>query len=75
VLVGLATRLSTLMLLGMTLVIQLFVYPEAWPTHIQWLAFMAFIVARGSGTVSLDFLIARRLGGLSPERVKLTTLP
>lgn len=60
VLVGLAARLSALGLLGMVAVIQLFVYPMAWPDHIQWLAFMIFIVCRGPGAFSLDHLIARR---------------
>jgi putative oxidoreductase len=59
VLVGLATRLSAIGLLGMVSVIQIFVYPEAWPDHIQWLAFMIFIVCRGPGAFSIDALIAR----------------
>jgi putative oxidoreductase len=63
VLVGLMTRVSTLLLLGMTATIQLFIYPDAWPTHIQWLAFMAVIVLRGPGRVSLDALIGPRLIG------------
>jgi putative oxidoreductase len=69
VMIGLLTRLSTLLLLGMTAVIQIFVYPEAWPTHIQWLASMALLIARGPGAFSLDAIIARRLapGGLSPR--------
>ena len=33
ILLGLATRLSALGLLGMTMVIQLFVYPDAYATH------------------------------------------
>jgi putative oxidoreductase len=57
VLVGLATRLSVLALLGMVLVIQTFVYPEAWPDHIQWLAFMFLLLARGPGKVSIDALL------------------
>jgi len=59
VLVGLATRLSVLALLGMVLVIQTFIYPEAWPDHIQWLAFMFILLARGPGRISLDALVAR----------------
>lgn len=59
VLVGLFTRLSTLALIGMIAVIQLFVYPMAWPDHIQWLAFMIFIVARGPGAFSADHLLGR----------------
>jgi putative oxidoreductase len=66
VLVGFATRLGALGLLGMVGVIQVFVYPQAWPDHIQWLAFMIFIVCRGPGAYSLDALI----GGLM--RRKLT---
>jgi putative oxidoreductase len=57
------TRVSTLLLLGMTLTIQLFIYPQAWPTHIQWLAFMAVLVLRGPGRVSLDAWIGPRLIG------------
>jgi putative oxidoreductase len=63
ILAGLLTRVSTLLLLGMTLTIQLFIYPEAWPTHIQWLAFMIVLVLRGPGRVSLDALIGPRLLG------------
>ena len=57
ILLGLATRLSVLALLGMVLVIQTFIYPEAWPDHIQWLAFMFILLARGPGRVSLDAAI------------------
>jgi putative oxidoreductase len=51
---GLGTRLSALALLGMTLVIQLFVYPSAWPTHLSWAALLLPLVARGAGAISLD---------------------
>ena len=61
VLVGLATRASVLALLGMILVIQTFIYPEAWPDHIQWVAFMFILLARGPGVISLDAVIARGL--------------
>jgi putative oxidoreductase len=63
ILVGLLTRVSTLLLLGMTATIQLFIYPDAWPTHIQWLAFMIVLVLRGPGRLSLDALIGPRLVG------------
>ena len=66
VLVGLLTRLSTLALLGMVAVIQLFVYPEAWPDHLQWVAFMALIVARGPGRISLDAALGRLWGHPAP---------
>ncbi len=60
-LLGLMTRLSALALLGLAAVIQIFVYPEAWPTHVQWLAFLLPLLARGAGDLSLDHMIARRL--------------
>ena len=55
---GLATRLSAFALLGMTLVIQCFVYPDAWPTHGTWAVPLLWLVVRGPGVVSLDHLIA-----------------
>lgn len=60
--IGLASRLSALALLGMTAVIQIFVYPGAWPTHGVWAACFLIVIARGPGLVSLDALIARRFG-------------
>ena len=60
---GLASRLATLPLLGMTLVIQTFVYPEHWSEHLTWLALLLFILTRGPGAISLDRLIAPLLIG------------
>ncbi|HYD14335.1 MAG TPA: DoxX family protein [Allosphingosinicella sp.] len=54
---GLFTRFSAAALLGMTLVIQLFVYPDAWPTHLSWLGLMLPIIAMGGGRLSLDRLV------------------
>ncbi len=51
---GLATRLSALALLGMTAVIQVFVYPLAWATHLSWAGLMLYLIGRGAGAVSLD---------------------
>lgn len=51
---GLFTRLSAAALLGMTLVIQVFVYPDAWPTHLSWAALLLNLVGRGAGRLSLD---------------------
>jgi len=59
--IGLATRLSAAALLGMTLVIQIFVYPLAWPTHMTWAASFIYLMARGGGALSLDGLIGRSL--------------
>lgn len=57
---GLASRLGALGLLGMTIVIQAFVYPMSWPDHAMWAAVLAYILARGPGCLSLDHLIAKR---------------
>lgn len=62
ILLGLATRFSALALLGMTLVIQLFVYPGAYPTHGLWAAVLLFLIARGPGALSIDHWLARRHG-------------
>jgi putative oxidoreductase len=51
---GLMTRLSALALLGMTLTIQVFVYPDAWPTHLSWAALLLYLAGRGAGALSLD---------------------
>ncbi len=59
-LLGLATRLSALGLLGMTLVIQLLVYPGAYATHGTWAALLLMLVASGPGVLSLDHLLRRR---------------
>lgn len=56
---GLLTRPAAAVLLGMTAVIQIFVYPGAWPTHIQWAAMLLVLLCRGAGKISLDFLIRR----------------
>lgn len=58
---GLLTRPAAFVLLGMTTVIEVFVYPQAWPTHIQWAAMMLVLLCRGPGKLSLDYVIATRL--------------
>ena len=62
ILIGLATRFSALALLVMTLTIQIFVYPDAYPTHGVWAAVLLLIIARGPGALSLDHLLAKRFG-------------
>ena len=54
---GLFTRLSALALLGMTTVIEVFVYPDAWPTHLSWAGLLLYLVARGAGPISMDRLL------------------
>jgi putative oxidoreductase len=61
---GLFTRVGALALLGMTSVIEIFVYPDAWPTHLSWAGLMLPLIARGGGAFSLD-----RLLGIDPPRV------
>jgi putative oxidoreductase len=56
---GFATRFAALALFGMTMVIEIFVFPQAWPTHIQWAAMQLVLMGRGAGTLSLDALIQR----------------
>jgi putative oxidoreductase len=58
---GLLTRPTILVLFGMITVIQIFVYPEAWPTHLQWTAMMLVLLSRGAGKLSLDHLLWRWL--------------
>jgi len=60
ILLGFATRLSALALLGMTMTIQLFVYPDAYPTHGTWAAVLLYLTVHGPGKLSVDHWIARR---------------
>ncbi|WP_367374426.1 DoxX family protein [Pseudomonas lini] len=60
ILIGFATRFSAVALLGMTLTIQLFVYPDAYPTHGTWAAVLLYLMATGPGKLSIDHLIAKR---------------
>ncbi|MDE1904331.1 MAG: DoxX family protein [Alphaproteobacteria bacterium] len=61
VILGLLTRAVSAVLLGMVAVIEVFVYPQAWPTHIQWAAMLLVLLCRGPGKLSLDWLVRRRL--------------
>jgi putative oxidoreductase len=56
---GLGTRFAALGLLGMTTVIEVFVYPDAWPTHLSWAAILLPLIAKGGGALSLDRLLRR----------------
>jgi putative oxidoreductase len=60
---GLFTRPAALALLGMTTVIEVFVYPDAWPTHLSWAGLLLPLIARGSGAWSLDHLLRRAARG------------
>ena len=66
--IGLATRLSALALLGMTLTIQIFVYPEAWQTHGLWAVCLLTVMKYGPGWVSLDHWLVARSARMGAER-------
>lgn len=57
---GLGTRFAALGLMAMTAVIQFFVYPDAWPTHLTWLAPGLYLIARGGGAWSFDRTLGLR---------------
>lgn len=54
---GLFTRLSAGAFFAMTLVIEIFVYPDAWPTHLSWAGLLLYLIARGGGSLSLDRML------------------
>jgi putative oxidoreductase len=60
---GLLTRPAALALLGMTSVIEIFVYPDAWPTHLSWAGLLLPLIARGGGALSLDHWFGIDLSG------------
>jgi putative oxidoreductase len=61
--IGLASRFAALALLIMTAVIEIFVYPDAWPIHGVWATCFLIVIARGPGIFSLDHVLARRRSG------------
>jgi putative oxidoreductase len=56
---GLLTRPAAFALLGMTAVIEIFVYPQAWSTHLSWAGLLLPLLAHGGGRWSLDYLVNR----------------
>jgi putative oxidoreductase len=54
---GLFTRVSAGGLLVMTTVIEVFVYPDAWPTHLSWAGLLLPLIALGGGKLSLDRIL------------------
>jgi putative oxidoreductase len=74
-LLGLATRPAAAVLLGMVTLIEIFVYPQAWPTHIQWGAMLLVLLCRGAGKLSIDHLLWWRFGNrLASARSRHLTL-
>ena len=70
---GLATRVSAAALFMMTLTIEIFVYPDAWPTHLSWAAILLPLIVRGGGAWSLDAISRSILFRLSPIAVDRST--
>jgi putative oxidoreductase len=64
---GILTRPAAAVLLGMTLFIEIAVYPQAWPTHIQWAAMILVLLCRGAGPISLDRFVRRYFLGAAPS--------
>lgn len=58
-LLGLGTRFAAGGLLVMTLVIQLLVYPSAWPTHGTWAVALLLLIGHGGGRLALDHAVFR----------------
>jgi putative oxidoreductase len=62
--IGFGARFAATAMLGMTLVIEVFVYPANWAEHLTWASLLALVITHGAGTFSIDRWIARRfLGG------------
>jgi putative oxidoreductase len=70
-LVGLLVRPAAIAMLGMTAVIEIFVYPDAWPTHLSWAGLLLPLIAFGGGNWSMD----RLLGLERPVRAEPPALP
>lgn len=65
---GLLTRFAATILLGMTLVIELFVYPNAFDTHGVWAVTLLYLMKYGAGRYSLDHIAAEYLERRAPMR-------
>lgn len=59
ILIGFATRFSSIALLVMTLTIEIFVYPDAYPTHGVWATVLLFLMVKGPGRISIDYWISK----------------
>ena len=68
--IGLFTRPAALALLGMTSIIEIFVYPDAWPTHLSWAGLLLPLISLGGGRIALDWLI-----GIDRGDVRLALKP
>jgi putative oxidoreductase len=64
ILAGFLTRFAALALLGMTLVIEIFVYPNAFDTHGVWAAALLYLMKYGAGSLSLDNFVPSLRGAV-----------
>jgi putative oxidoreductase len=71
-LIGLATRVATLPMLGMIATIQFFVYPQAWPEHLTWGSILVFLLTRGGGAISADHAIGALTARAEPRPAATT---
>jgi putative oxidoreductase len=62
---GIGARLGAAALLGMTFVIQTFVYPDNWSEHLLWASILLYVLTRGAGVLSIDHVLSRWLLGTS----------
>jgi putative oxidoreductase len=60
---GFGARFAAAAMLGMTLVIQVFVYPANWAEHLTWASLLALVLTRGAGAISIDHWLGRRFLG------------
>lgn len=61
ILFGFMTRFAAAGLMVMTLVIQFFVYPDAWwSVHVYWALMLLYLMRNGGGLISLDHIIFKK---------------
>ena len=56
---GVGSRIAATAMLGMTFVIQFFVYPENYPDHLLWAGPLLYIILKGPGALSFDYVVRK----------------
>ncbi len=69
---GFGTRAAAAAMLGMTLVIQFFVYPQSYPDHLLWAGPLLYLLLRGPGKWSVDAFLRDRMGDRSDGAAQIT---
>ena len=75
IIAGFFTRFAALALLVMTLVIEIFVYPNAFDTHGVWAAVLLYLIKYGPGVVSLDNFVSALRGNYPSKRKAVLQQP